>query len=101
MFSSLEILPPGVVCTQSYFVGNVFDTKEEASNFISYLKSKLVRFLVLQALTSQHLSRDKFVFVPIQDFSIKWTDEMLYKKYNISADEIAFIDSMIRSMEEK
>ena len=74
VFSSLEVLPPNVICTQSYFVGNTFDNEDEANNFIFYLKTKTVRFLVLQALTSQHLSRDKFCFVPQQDFSHIWTD---------------------------
>ena len=34
----------------------------------------------------------------MQDFSESWTDEKLYKKYNLTADEIAFIESMIRPM---
>ena len=34
-----------------------------------------------------------------QDFSHPWTDEMLYKKYGLDKDEIAFIESMIRPME--
>ena len=35
----------------------------------------------------------------MQDFSHPWTDEMLYKKYSLTEDEIAFIESMIRPME--
>ena len=99
VFSSLEILDPGVICTQSYFVADSFDSKEEATNCIKYMKTKFVRFLVLQALTSQHLARDKFLFVPQQDYTKEWTDEELFEKYGISDDEIEFIDSMIRPME--
>jgi site-specific DNA-methyltransferase (adenine-specific) len=40
-----------------------------------------------------------YTFVPNQDFSKDWTDEKLYKKYGITDDEIAFIESMIRPME--
>jgi site-specific DNA-methyltransferase (adenine-specific) len=40
-----------------------------------------------------------FSLIPIQDFSIVWTDEKLYKKYGLTADEIAFIESMIRPMD--
>ena len=29
-----------------------------------------------------------------------WTDEMLYKKYGITKNEIEFINSMIRPMDE-
>jgi site-specific DNA-methyltransferase (adenine-specific) len=43
--------------------------------------------------------RGVYQFVPMQDFSKPWTDEELYKKYNLTADEIAFIESMIKPME--
>ena len=48
---------------------------------------------------SHHLTKNAYQFVPIQDFSHPWTDEMLYKKYGLTDDEIAFIESMIRPME--
>ena len=66
---------------------------------ITYLKSKFVRFLILQAITSQDLSKEKFCFVPLQDFNEEWTDEKLYKKYGLTQEEIDFIESMIRPME--
>ncbi|MDR2407718.1 MAG: hypothetical protein LBE13_06370, partial [Bacteroidales bacterium] len=55
--------------------------------------------LLLQAISSIHITKEKFVFVPLQDFSEPWTDEKLYKKYGLTNDEIAFIESMIRPME--
>ncbi len=58
-----------------------------------------VRFLLLQALSSIHITKNVFQFVPLQDFSHPWTDEMLYKKYGLTQEEIAFIESMIRPME--
>ena len=45
------------------------------------------------------INKDAFQFVPLQDFSHPWTDEMLYKKYDLNDEEIAFIESMIRPME--
>ena len=57
------------------------------------------RFLVSQFLFSQDITRDRFAFVPIQDFSEPWTDEKLYAKYGINDEEIAFIESMIRPMD--
>ena len=44
-------------------------------------------------------AKDKFYFLPLQDFSKAWTDEELYAKYGLTEDEIAFIESMIRPME--
>ena len=40
-----------------------------------------------------------FEFVPLQDFTKPWTDEELYRKYNLTDEEIAFIESMIKPME--
>lgn len=99
VISSNRILDPGVVCTQSYLVGNTFKTKEEAEHFLHYLRTKFFRFLLLQGLTSQDISREKFLFVPQQDYSREWTDQDLYEKYELTAEEIQFIDSMMRSME--
>ena len=70
-----------------------------AENFLMYLRTKFFRFLLLQALTSQDISRDKFVFVPNQTYNKPWTDEELYAKYNLTDEEITFIENMIRPME--
>ena len=64
-----------------------------------YITTKTFRFLLLQALTSIHITKDSFQFVPLQDFSKPWTDEELYAKYGLTDEEIQFIESIIRSME--
>ena len=99
VFSTMKILEPTEICTQSYLVGGVFDAIEFADNYLSYLRTNFVRSLMLPTLTSQDISADKFRFVPLQDFSHPWTDEMLYEKYGLDDNEIAFIESMIRPME--
>ena len=43
--------------------------------------------------------RSVYQYVPMQDFSKPWTDEELYKKYNLTQEEIDFIESMIRPRE--
>jgi site-specific DNA-methyltransferase (adenine-specific) len=40
-----------------------------------------------------------YSFVPIQKWDQDWTDKKLYKKYGLTADEIAFIESIVRPME--
>jgi len=90
---------PDTICNQSYLVLGSFVNKLECENVISYIKTKFFRFLVLQKKNAQHAMAKVYQFVPLQDFSHPWTDEMLYKKYDLSADEIAFIESMIRPME--
>ena len=99
ILSIVDILEPDTICTSTYIVVDVFDKKSEAINLINYLKTKFVRFLLSQICISQHISRETFAFVPKQDFSKPWTDEELYTKYNLTQDEINFIESMIKPME--
>ena len=99
--SSLQVLKPNEVCTETYLVLGVFDGLQEAQNMCSYASTKFCRFLLLQALTSIHITRDSFYFVPLQDFNKAWTDKELYSKYNLTQDEINFIESMIRPMEDR
>ena len=95
----MKILKPKEICTQSYLVGGVFGSLEEANNYLSYLKTCFVRFLILQLISTQDISAEKFRFVPLQDFTRPWTDADLYAKYGLTGDEIAFIESMIKPME--
>lgn len=99
IFSTMEVLPPKVVCTETYIVVDTFDSEIEANNLLQYLKTKFVRFLVAQVTTTQHISKANFTLVPIQDFSKTWTDAELYEKYGLTKEEIAFIESMIKPME--
>jgi hypothetical protein len=97
--SSMRVLKPGEVCTHSYLLVGLFATKNEAESLLGYLKTKFVRFLILQSLSSIHLTKLTFSFVPMQDFSKSWTDAELYAKYGLTDEEIAFIESMIKPME--
>lgn len=90
---------PGTICNQSYLVIGPFNDKNECDNVMSYIATKFFRFMVLQKKNAQHAMRGVYQFVPVQDFSKPWTDEELYKMYDISEEEIAFIDSMIKPME--
>ena len=95
----LKVLKPKEVCTHTYLIAGGYSNAAMAQNLKSYLETKFVRFLLVQSISGMDISRDKFVFVPMQDFSESWTDEKLYKKYKLTKEEIGFIESMIRSME--
>ena len=96
--SSLKVINPKEVCTHSYILIGPYN-KAEAENACLYLQTRFVRFLILQTLTSIHISKASFSFVPMQDFSKPWTDAELYKKYELTGEEIEFIESMIRPMD--
>lgn len=99
VLSILEILEPYEVCSETYIVIDSFETKSEAENLITYLRTKLVRFLIVQIASSIMVTKNSFSFVPVQDFSKPWTDAELYAKYGLTDEEIAFIESMIRPMD--
>lgn len=98
VLSVVQVLEKNSACTESYLVAGSFDNKEEAYNYAAYLKTKFVRFLLMQMLASMNMTKATYCFVPVQDFTKKWSDEMLYKKYNITNEEIEYINSVIRPM---
>ena len=93
-----EYAEPNSVCSQTYLYAT-FQSEEEANNFISYLKTKTFRALVWACRIEQHLPNKTYRFVPLQDFSKPWNDAELYAKYELTEEEIAFIESMIKPME--
>ena len=97
--NTMRILKPQEICTETYLCIGNFNNKIEANNLYKYLKTKFFRFLLLQALTSINISKDKFCFIPIQDFTKSFNDAELYKKYKLTQAEIDFIEATIRPIE--
>lgn len=93
------IADKGSCCTETYVEIGPFETKEEATNAASYMRTKFFRFMVMLMKNTQHALKKVYQLVPQQDFSKPWTDEELYSKYKLTKEEIAFIDSMIRPMD--
>ena len=63
------------------------------------METNFFKVLLYFGKGTMQVTRSVFGLVPLQHFSHPWTDEMLYKKYGLDKDEIAFIESMIRPME--
>lgn len=98
VFSKIDILPPGTICTETYLVVGSFDTEQEAKNLVAYMKTLFFRFLVAQCMYSHHITKEAYRLVPIQDFSQSWTDEKLFAKYGITDEEFLYIKTTIRTM---
>lgn len=98
VLARVEVMAPGTVGTESYLVGGSFDNEESAMNLVRYLRTRFVRFLVSPLVTTQHVTRGSFEFVPMQDFSRPWTDEELYEKYKLTPNQVAHIESQIKPM---
>lgn len=92
------VATPPSVCTQSYLTVSPFQSEKAAKSFASYYRTRLFRFLVSLRKITQHALRSTYTWVPQQSWNKVWTDELLYEKYGITKDEIAFIESMIRPM---
>ena len=97
--SSPVVAGPGELCTETFIEFGPFDTEKEAQNVLSYLKTKFFRALVAIRKQDQGASKAVYHYVPLQDFSKPWTDEELYEKYNLTQEEIDFIESMIKPMD--
>lgn len=100
VLAKVALLKPYEVCTESYLCVGSFDNIEEAQNLEQYLHTKFARFLLLQALTSMNITKDKFCFVPQVDFTKSYTDEELYNMFNFSKEEKNFIEAMIKPWDE-
>ena len=105
-----KALSPRYVITKNFMILFASSDKMVASKFYRYSKTKLFRFLALQGMSGASMaSKETWRFVPQQDFSsssdIDWSqsisdiDKQLYKKYNLSDEEIAYIEKTIKPME--
>jgi site-specific DNA-methyltransferase (adenine-specific) len=94
---------PGSVCSQTFLVIG-YDPKKhnfsevQCNNIIKYIQTKFFRYLVSIKKKTQNGPRGVYQFVPLQDFNNEISDEMLYKKYNLSLDEQELIESSIRPL---
>lgn len=95
--------------TQTFISIGKFDTEEEALACMKYVKTKFMRVMLGILKITQDNPRDKWKYVPIQDFTtnsdIDWSksiadiDQQLYKKYKLSESEIQFIEEKVQPME--
>ena len=108
ILSRIEVLGPNEVCSESYLLVKICLDKKEAENVVAYLRTRFVRFLLSTILLTQNIAKDKFAYIPVQNFTgnsdIDWSasiseiDQQLYAKYHLTDEEIAFIKKMIKPM---
>lgn len=93
------LVDPKSCCSETYLVIGPFSSKKKAENIIAYTQTKFFHLLVSMIKITQNAMKKVYSFVPMQDFKEVWTDEKLYKKYKLSKEEITYIESTIRPME--
>lgn len=108
VLSTPVIGQPVIGHTETFLSVGKFNTQEEAENCMKYIKTKFARAMLGTLKITQHNIQETWLNVPLQDFTtnsdIDWSksipeiDKQLYKKYGLSAEEIAFIESKVREM---
>lgn len=104
-----EVLSTPLIGSTDTFISiGSFITNEEAIAAIKYIKSKFARAMLGILKITQHNPQSTWKYVPLQDFTsnsdIDWTksiheiDKQLYRKYNLSKDEIEFIETKVKEM---
>lgn len=99
---------PVIGHTDTFLSIGKFADAQEASACLIYVRTKFARCLLGTLKVTQHNARDTWSNVPLQDFTphsdIDWNqsvadiDRQLYAKYQLSDEEIAFIERMIKPM---
>ena len=100
---------PLVGHTQTFISIGKLETLDEADSLFKYIKSKFARTLLGVLKITQDNKKGTWKYVPLQDFTVNsdidWTqsvadiDLQLYKKYDLSPEEIAFIETHVREMD--
>ncbi len=95
--------------TDTFLSIGAFDNEEEAKALLKYIKTKFARAMLGVKKATQHNPKSTWQFVPLQDFTansdIDWSksipeiDRQLYKKYNLSPEEIDFIETHVKEMD--
>ena len=93
------IAEPGTACTESYIVAGGFDSEAEAQSLASCLRTRFARFLVSLRKPTQDAARGVYGFIPELPLDREWTDAKLYRRYGLTKDEIAFIESQVADHE--
>ena len=90
---------PNTACTETYLVMGPFENKKTCENVMSYINTRFFHFMLTLKKNTQHTTKKVYELVPIQDFSKPWTDKELYAKYQLTQDEINYIETMVHPMD--
>ena len=94
--------------TDTFLSIGKFESLKEAEHCLKYVKSKFARTMLGILKATQHNPPSTWKYVPLQDFTahsdIDWSvsvaeiDRQLYRKYDLTADEIEFIETHVKEM---
>lgn len=102
-YSSDAVIPPDIIkgdkkdtCTETFLLIGPFETKREMEYCAQYITSTFFRFLLFLGHGTMQVNQTVFSLIPLQDFSRPWADADLYAKYNLTEEEIDYIEKTIK-----
>ena len=100
---------PVIGYTETFISIGEFDYLPEAEACYKYIKTKFLRAMLGVLKITQDNTKTVWQYVPLQDFTVNsdidWSqsvadiDRQLYQKYNLSQEEIDFIEEKVKAME--
>jgi hypothetical protein len=90
---------PNEACSETYLIASLAKDEIEARHIQHYMRTKFFRFMVSLRKITQDNKADIFAFVPELPMTKSWTDEELFKRFGLTDEEVAFIDSNIRDVD--
>lgn len=92
-----ELGEPNDVCSETYLVVGPFENKTIALNVQDYMRTKFFRFMV-GIRKNKNMPKETYKSAPIMDFSKKWTDKDLYSYFELSQEQINYIEAYIQEL---
>jgi hypothetical protein len=90
---------PNECCTETLIVLGSFSTKKEALSYSDFSKTKFYRFILSLRMIAQHITQDRFAWVPdLGDYSKAWTDSELYQYFGLTKKEQEHIERTIKTI---
>lgn len=90
------ISEPNSCCTETYVMIGPFKSQKECKNALSYINTKFFHFMLTLHKDTQDCLKKTYSYVPMQDFTMTWTDKLLYEKYNLTDSEVNYIENLVR-----
>lgn len=102
------VVEPNYGMSETFISFGKFNSRKEAEDLLKYMKTKFCRAMLGVIKVTQDNTVAKYSKVPLQDFTshsdIDWSksipeiDQQLYKKYNLTKEEIDFIETKVQAM---
>ena len=94
-FGRKVIVKKGETASKSY-INFIVDTEIQANNLMSYLNTNFCNFFLHLRKITQSINKKKLLWIPLMDLNIEWSDEKLFKHFDLSQNEIRMINDVYK-----